>query len=71
MIAKRHFDELIRKLDRNNDLRKNYKSIILELKINGVVDKCPDKIIDSGYFMPQSQRWLIIYHLHTCIQRSR
>ncbi|GFR12308.1 uncharacterized protein TNCT_49861, partial [Trichonephila clavata] len=51
-IAKRRFDDLIRKFEKDSALSKNYKEIVLEQQTDGVVEQCSNKLIENGYFMP-------------------
>ncbi|XP_035224256.1 uncharacterized protein LOC118196880 [Stegodyphus dumicola] len=51
-IARRRFDELNHKFDKDHELCKNYRAIVLEQENREVVEKYPYKIIENSYFMP-------------------
>ncbi|GFX96418.1 transposable element Tcb2 transposase [Trichonephila clavipes] len=50
--AKRRFDNLKIKLNKNKDIGEEYKRIIDEQLKNGIVEECRDISLFSGYFMP-------------------
>ncbi|GFR33132.1 transposable element Tcb2 transposase [Trichonephila clavata] len=50
--AKRRFDNLKIKLNKNKDICEEYKRIIDEQLKNGIIEECSDNSLFSGYFMP-------------------
>ncbi|GFQ65427.1 putative pao retrotransposon peptidase superfamily [Trichonephila clavata] len=50
--AKRRFDNLKIKLNKNKDICEKYKRIIDEQLKNGIVEECRGNSLFSGYFMP-------------------
>lgn len=51
-VARNRFEELQRKLAKDKKLCENYKAIVAEQEMSGIVEECPEKSIETGYFLP-------------------